>query len=135
MNKINPLYILGLLVIFFLFSVFQLSKAQEEYKEQVSSYEETHALALRLDGIKRVYTQEKVLQSKLDQLIKQLQAKEVELSKKESKKSTVISAMSIDLASLNTLMGKILNGSYEIKEISLQHGSDEKARLRLEIQW
>jgi hypothetical protein len=135
MNKINPLYILGLLVIFFLFSVLQLSKAKEEYKEQVSSYEETRALALRLDGIKSVYTQEKVLQSKLDQLIKQLQAKGVELSKTESKKSTVISAMSIDLANLNTLMGKILNGSYEIKEISLQHSSDEKARLRLEIQW
>jgi biopolymer transport protein ExbB/TolQ len=135
MSKINPLYILGLLVIFFLFSVLQLSKAKEEYKEQANSYQETRELALRLDGIKSVYTQEKVLQSKLDQLIKQLQTKGVELSKTESKKSTVISAMSIDLANLNTLMGKILNGSYQIKEINLQHISDEKARLRLEIQW
>jgi len=135
MNKINPLYILGLLVIFFLFSVFQLSKAKEEYKEQANSYQETRELALRLNGIKSVYTQEKVLQSKLDQLIKQLQAKGVELNKVESKKNTVISAMSIDLANLNTLMGKILNGSYEIKEINLQHISDEKARIRLEIQW
>ncbi|MCD6259471.1 MAG: hypothetical protein J7J31_07700 [Helicobacteraceae bacterium] len=135
MNKINPLYILGLLVIFFLFSVFQLSKAKEEYKEQANSYQETRELALRLNGIKSVYTQEKVLQSKLDQLIKQLQAKGVELNKVESKKNTVISAMSIDLANLNTLMGKILNGSYEIKEINLQRISDEKARIRLEIQW
>ena len=135
MSKINPLYILGLLVIFFLFSVFQLSKAKEEYKEQTSAYQETQQLALRLDGIKSVYSQEKILHSKLDQLIKQLQAKGVELSKIESKKSTVISAMSIDLANLNTLMGKILNGSYQIKEINLQHISDEKARLRLEIQW
>lgn len=135
MNKINPLYILGLLTIFFIFSVVKLSQSKEEFIEQSNTYKDTQALALRLSGIKDVYTEEKKLQHKLSQLVKQIEAKGVEVQKIDTKKSTVVSAMSIDLNNLNAFLGKILNDSYQIREISLQHISDEKARLRLEIQW
>lgn len=125
MNRVNPLYLALLLVVVILLLVFKLSGARTDLAEAKNSVKETTKIATELSDLKKVYIKEmnkKILNSK-------------SLVKTTTKTGITISAKEMDSKELNSLMGKLLNGAYNIKALKIKKISDTKASLYLEIKW
>jgi len=135
MSQVNPLHIGALLVAFLAFLFFTLSGVKAEFNEEKALYQESEKLALELRGLKDVYADKKKTEKSLERLLAQSSLKSASLVIKKEKKSIKIDSKSIDTKALNSLMGKILNGSYNIKELQIKKLSDTKASLEMEILW
>lgn len=135
MNQINPLHVGALLLALLAFVFFTLSEMKLELQEEERLYSQSEKLAVELSGLKEVYADKKKTQNSLERLLAQSSIKSADLVLKKEKKSLYISATSVDAKLLNSLMGKILNGSYKIKELQIKKLSDSKASLEMEILW
>ena len=47
----------------------------------------------------------------------------------------IISSQSMDKVALNSLMSKILNGSYNVRSMKIKRLSDTNVNFSMEIQW
>lgn len=135
MNQINPLHVGALLGAVLLFLLFQLSGVKKELEEEKASYLESEKLAIELSSLKEVYADNKKIQDALERLFAQASLSSAELAIKKEKNSIRVSSKSIDSKALSTLMGKILNSSYNIKELQIKRLSETRASLEMEIQW
>jgi len=135
MNQINPLHIGALLGVLLAFLFFTLSGIKSDLIEEKSLYHESEKLALELSGIKAVYADKKKIQKSLERLLAQSSLKSASLKIKKDKKSIQISSKSMDAKALNSLMSKILNGSYYVSELKIKRVSESKASLKMEIKW
>jgi len=125
MNRVNPFYLALLLVVVILLLVFKLSGARTDLAEAKNSVKETTKMATELSDLKKVYVKEMnlaVFNSK-------------SLVKTTTKTGITIRAKEIDSKELNSIMGKLLNGAYNIKALKIKKISDTKASLYLEIKW
>ncbi len=135
MNQINPLHIGALLVALIAFLLFTLSSAKTEMAEEKTLYETSQKLAIELSSLKDVYADKKKTKRAIERILSQSSLKTAALDVKREKSSVKISSKSIGTQALNTLMGKILNGSYNITEIQIKKLSETKASLKMEIKW
>jgi len=134
MNHVNPLHIGGLLGVIILFLFFQLSGAKAELKEAKSEYKKSEKIAVDLSSLKTVYADKKKSKKALERILSLSSVKQAKLTIKRDKKSIKIASKSVETKVLNSLMGKILNGSYKISYLKIKKLSDTKASLSLEIQ-
>jgi len=135
MNQVNPLHIGALLLAIIAYLLFTLSSIKSELVEEQDAYVISEKVALELRGLKDVYGDTKRSESALSRLLAQPSIKSANLDVKKSKKSWKISTKSIDVKALDSLMGKILNGTYNIKELRIERLSETKASLMMEIVW
>jgi len=135
MNQVNPLHIGALLVALLAFLLFTLKGVNTELAEEKALYLESEKLAVELSALKDVYAQKKHTQKAIERLLSQSSLKSTNLVVKKDKKFIKISSKSMDAQALNSLMGKILNGSYNIKALQINRLSETKASLDMEIQW
>ena len=135
MNQINPLHIGALLVALIAFLLFTLSSVKTEMAEEKTLYETSEKLAVELSSLKDVYADKKKTKRAIDRVLSQSSLKTAALDVKHEKSSVRISSKSIDTKALNALMGKILNGSYNITELKIKKLSETKASLKMEIKW
>lgn len=135
MNQINPLHVGALLVAFIAFLLFTLSSMKTEMTEEKTLYETSEKLAVDLSSLKDVYADKKKTKRAIDRVLSQSSLKTAALDVKHEKSSVRISSKSIDTKALNALMGKILNGSYNITELKIKKLSETKASLKMEIKW
>ncbi len=135
MNQLNPLHIGALFFVVLAYLFFTLSGAKSELAEAKKSYKESEEIALSLSSLKETYADTKKTKNALERVLSQPSLKSANLDVKESKTTTKISAKSMNTATLNSLMGKILNGSYIIKELKIKKLSETSASLEMEIQW
>lgn len=135
MNKINPLYVVAIVVVITLFALFQLQNTKEELTQIKSEYSEVKALSTELVGLKRAYGDSKKSKKALQRILRASLLKRADVKSVFSKSRVKISAPSIDKKSLNYLMSKILNGAYNITALSIEKLSDTKASLNMEIKW
>jgi hypothetical protein len=135
MNKINPLQIGALLIIIILFLLFKLSGLKTELAEVNENYKKSEKLAIDLSSLKSVYANKKKIKSAINRILSQRSLKSANLEIKQEKKFIKISSKSIDTAALNSLMGKVLNGSYNITNLKIKKLSETKASLMMEIKW
>ena len=133
MNQINPLHIGALLGALILFLFFQLSGVQQELKEAKLSYRASEKIAVDLRSLKNVYADKKKSEKALNRILNQSSIKQAKLSIKRDKKSIHITSKSVEAKLLNSLMGKILNGSYKISSLKIKKTGERKASLDLEI--
>ena len=134
MNHVNPLHIGGLLGVIILFLFFQLSGAKSELKEAKSEYKKSEKIAVDLSSLKTVYADKKKSKKALERILSLSSVKQAKLTIKRDKKSIKIASKSVETKVLNSLMGKILNGSYKITYLKIKKLSETKASLSLEIQ-
>ena len=134
MNQINPLHIGALLAVIILFLFFQLSGVKSELKEAKSDYKSSEKLAVDLSSLKSVYADKKKSTKSLERILNQSSIKMAKLTIKRQKKSMKISSKSVSAKLINSLMGKILNGSYNVTKLKIKKLSETKASLDLEIQ-
>ena len=125
MNRINPLYLGAFLVFLLLFLSFKLSSSKSELAETKESYKESFKLSSELSGLKNVYTKKINLSSLKSESVVQ----------KNIKSGVILNSKSMSANELNALMGKVLNGAYNITELKIKRLSPTKVSLHLEIKW
>lgn len=135
MNQVNPLHIGVLLVVIIAFLLFTLKGVKAELLEEKALYQESEKLAVELSSLKSVYANKKKTKKAIDRVLAQSSLRSAGLDVKREKSSIRISSKSVDTEVLNSLMGKILNGSYNITELKIKKLSETKASLRMEIKW
>jgi len=135
MNRINPLHVGALLVVILIFVMLKLSGAKEELKEAKNSYEETFTIATELNGLSEIYADKKDVKKSLTRILKQSSLKSANIDEKFTKSSVVISSERMNKTALNSLMGKILNGSYNVTVLKIKRLSDKHVSLKMEIKW
>lgn len=133
MNQVNPLHIGALLGVVILFLFFQLSSAKEELKVADKEYKLSEKLAVDLSSLKSVYADKKKTKKALERIFSQSSIKQAKLTIKREKKSIKVSTKSAETKVINSLMGKLLNGSYKITSLKIKKLSETRASLSLEI--
>jgi len=135
MNRINPLYIVVLLVLILLFSMFKLNNAKDDLKEVKKSYEIVNNLSTKLKDLKGAYSDKKKIEKSLKNILSNKILKNSSLEYTFKKSSLKIYTKKMDINSLNFLMSKILNNNYNINILQIKSLSDTKASLKMEIKW
>jgi biopolymer transport protein ExbB/TolQ len=135
MNKINPLYLIALFLVFLGLSLYKLSQAKSEFKEAQESFNSNYELAHDLQALRSVYEQKEQQQRALDLLLQHATLKEANMQKEQKKSSWHVSSSSINQKALDFFLGKVLNASYPIKSYVIEKIDDEKAKIDMEIQW
>jgi hypothetical protein len=120
MNQVNPLHIGALLGVVILFLFFQLSSAKEELKVADREYKSSEKLAVDLSSLKSVYADKKKTKKALERIFAQSLIKQAKLTIQREKKSIKVSSKSVQTKVINLLMGKLLNGSYNIKSLKIK---------------
>ena len=135
MSRINPLYIVALLLLVLIFMFAQLSSVKDELVEVKNEYKEVSGIASELVGLKRIYGDAKKSKKMLQRVLRSSSLKSANIVQK-SKKSTInLSAESISKSALNFLMGKILNGTYNITSFKMRKLSETNVSFEMEIKW
>lgn len=135
MNQVNPLHIGALFLVILAYLFFLLNGAKVELQEAKQSYYESETLAVNLRALKDNYANTNHAKSALQRVLSQRALKGAALEIKSTKKSTKIASKSIDTAALNALMGKVLNGSYNITALKIKKLSETNAAFDMEIKW
>ena len=135
MNRINPLHIGALLFVVLLFSIFKLSGAKSDLSEIKIDYKETQILATKLSGLKATYGNKKSVKKSLSRVLNLSSLRSANIAQKSHKSSVILSSASMDKNALNSLMGKLLNGAYQINSFKIKKLSDSKVSFEMEIKW
>jgi len=135
MNRINPLHIGALLIVVFAFFIFKLGKAKEELHHVNILYKETLTLSTHLVGLRDVYRDKNAIKKSINRILYQPSLRSAKVVKKITSTGLKISSESMDKRALNSLMGRILNGSYNITLLKIKRLSDKSASLKMEIKW
>ena len=135
MNRINPVHIGILLLVILMFAFFKLGGAKVDYSEQKESYKETMQLANELSGLKKVYSAKVQSKKSIQKILRHSYLRSAEISKNIKKSHIIIASKSIDIKALNFLMGKLLNGTYQISSMKIKRLSDAKVSFDMEIKW
>jgi len=125
MNRINPIHITILLVSILLISFFVLESKKDELSQIKQSYKESLKLSTELVQLKKVYRQKLRLPSSISSLVTQ----------KKIKNGVAISSKKMKIKTLNSLMGKVLNGAYRITQLNIKRLNDTQVSFYMEIQW
>ena len=135
MNRINPLHIAGLLIVILIFFMIKLSSAKDELTHTKELYQETLSLSIQLNGLKEVYSDKSKIRKSLNILLRNQALTSSNIKQNISTSSMLLSSESMDKTALNFLMGKLLNGSYNIFSLKIKRLSEKHASLEVEIKW
>jgi len=135
MNRINPLYIGVTLIVLISFISYKLNVVTDEYNEAKIEYKKTLALANELKSLENVYGDKKRIKKSLEKILNHSSLRGSEINKDFTKSTLKIDSKSINIKALNFLMGKLLNGTYQIRSMKIKKLSDLRVSLELEIKW
>jgi len=135
MNNINPLHIGALLIVTLIFSLFELHGTKNRLEDAKQEYRSVEKIAIEVNSIKKVYADKNKIRNSISRILKQPLLKPAQLNIKRSKESIKIESKSINSIALNSLIGKVLNGSFNITELKIKKIDKENASLKMEIKW
>ena len=135
MNRIHPLYIGITLLTILLLVFFKLSSLRNELKELKISYKETLHISQELSELKKIYAHNTKTRSSLSRILAQHSLKSAHITIQENKNTLMIYSKKMEAIALNSLMSKILNGTYQISQLSIQKIDKTHVSLTMEIKW
>jgi hypothetical protein len=135
MNKVNPLHIGALLLTVLIFLFFKLGTLKEQLDESKLTYKESKQIANKLSALEEIYGDQKQINTSIQRVLRQPSLKPVKIVVLPSKESMKISAKAINANELNSLMGKVLNGNYNVSRLEIIKTDANKASLEMEIKW
>ena len=135
MNRINPLTIGALLLVLLLVLFVKLSGLKSELKEITQSYKASEVLAQDLAALKNIYKNKKKTKTALYRILSQGSLKATKIKKEETKNGVKLSASKMNSKALNSLMSKILNGSYRISSLNIKRLNATQVSFSMEIKW
>ena len=135
MNRINPIHIAILLIVVLGFFVVNLGSAKEALSQTKALYQETLQLSTQLKGLSDVYSDKNGVKKSLNKILKHKSLSSCDIKKKTTNSGMIISSANMNKTALNFLVGKLLNGSYNIYSFKIKRLSDDKASFKMEIKW
>jgi len=135
MNRINPLHIIILSIVFFVFLTFKLNHAKDELNEVKKSLQTTSKLAVKVDSFKKSYNDKNKIIKEINSILRHHILKSTSIKKEIKNSKITLTSDSINKSALNYLMGKLLNKSFNITKLSIKKVNDVKANLKVEIKW
>lgn len=135
MNKINPLYIGILLIGILFFLVIQLGSAKSDLHDVKNEYKETKEMVSKLRALKNTYGKKEKIKKSLKRVLNLSSLKSADIKQVNMKNGISFSSSSMSKKALDALMGKLLNGSYNIEKFKIKKLNDEKVSFEMEIKW
>lgn len=135
MNRIDPIHIVVLLTIILFVVIYNLDVSKSELEENKKSFKTTQAVATKLVSLKDVYANQTSIRQSLKRVLNDASIRSAGIDTKFKSTSLTIDADSIDLKTLNLLLGKLLNASYIVDSMKVKRISNTKADLQMEIIW
>lgn len=135
MNRINPIHVGILLVVILAFLAMKLASVKSELIDAKSEYKKTEHIASKLSGLKKAYGEKTEVIKSIKKVLLLAQLKSANIEQKMKKSSMLISSTSMEKNALNTLMGKILNGAYNISSLKIKKLSENSVSFEMEIKW
>jgi len=135
MNRINPLHIALFLFVLLAFFSFQLSEAKSELSDIKELSLKTQSLATQVSGLKAVYANKNMVKKALSRVLSHSFLRESNIIKRITQKGIKLSSLSMDAKALNFLIGKILNGSFNITSLQIKKLSEKRVSLEMEVRW
>ena len=135
MSRINPFYIVAMLLFILVFAFFKLSTLKEELSEVKSEYSTISALSSELVGLKKAYASSQKSKKSLQRILRNSALKNANIKQKNSKNAIKLSSDKMQKRALNTLLGKVLNATYNITSFKIRKLSDTHVSFEMEIKW
>ncbi len=135
MNRINPIHIFILIVVLFGFFTFKLNQTKEELRNIKNEYKKTLDVAIQIDAFKKSYKNKAQIKKKINQILKSRTLRKVNIIKEIKNSKIILKSKEMDIASLNYLMGKVLNSTFIVSKLSIKKINNKKATFMMEIQW
>jgi hypothetical protein len=133
MKKINPLYIVVLLIMLFIFVEYNLHRSKQELEQNFQLFQKNKQLAVKLDALREGYSSKHI--AEFLHILRSDRFKDAKFKIKREGNSLRIVSKNISLDDLNYLFSKILNGNFPIFSFRLTRLSAEKASMVLELKW
>lgn len=135
MKHINPLHLVVLFIVVFLFMLLKLGEAKTEFLQTQDTYNETVELIAKLDSLKEIYTDKDGVKKSLGIVLNQPTLKAANIKQILGSSGITLSASKMDQIALNSLMSKIYNGSYKVHLLEIKKINDAEVSLTMEIRW
>lgn len=135
MNRINPLFIIALLFIIFVFSLLQVNTVKEEFLESKALYAQTLELSSKLESLGAIYSDKKTVKKSLSRILRQRTLGSANIKQTVSSSKILLSSSKMDKIALNSLMSKIVNGSYNLTSLEIKKLKDGYVSFKMSISW
>lgn len=128
MKRINPIYILALIVTFFILSFSLLSDKKDEYQELNKQFLSLNEKAKNFKEYNQNWFNEKRVQKKIDTIVKSSSFRKEKILKTQNKNSVRVKIESDNPKVLNKFLNRVLNEKFRFKKLEIQ-----KRTISLEI--
>lgn len=131
--KVNPLLVLGILLIVLLIAVVKTSGKNQQLHQTNTDLYELKSRAIQLDALKQSWENRGNAMKKIDAILQHSSLKGVNIEKKQKKEAYSLHIPLIDKKGLDHLTGKLFNETLIIKSFDLTRLDDVNASLDVEI--
>jgi hypothetical protein len=119
MNRLNPLYIVGLFLTLLFISFFSLSNEKKSYFEKIDQVNQLQQKAQEYKYLTSYWKNEAFVNKTIDEIIKNSMFKNEQITKTASKDSVILKLESSNPQVLDSFLNRVLNKQLVIKKLEL----------------
>ena len=119
MNRLNPLYIVGLFLTLLFISFFSLSNEKKSYFEKIDQVNQLQQKAQEYKYLTSYWKNEVFVNKTIDEIMKNSMFKNEQITKTASKDSVILKLESSNPQVLDSFLNRVLNKQLVIKKLEL----------------
>ncbi|PLY08329.1 MAG: hypothetical protein C0625_01720 [Arcobacter sp.] len=123
MNKLNPAYLLGLIVIIFIISSVSVSNQKEKYKNSIQAYESMKIKSKNFKEYKQTWFNKSEVRKKIDSIVRNSTFRKEKILKVEQSNIIKLKIESRNPRVLNKFLNRVLNEKIILKKLDVQKRS------------
>ena len=131
--KINPLYIGLLLLITFVFTIYQLNVSKAQLHDSKKSLVKIEGMAEEIDALKRAWDSPKVSENAINRILRAPQLKSANIQKSKKRGRMVLFSKKAGLKATNYFFVKLFNGAFILEKFEVKRLDDESVSFDVEI--
>ncbi len=120
MNKLNPIYILALIITLFIVSLSMLNSKKEQFHRLDKEAKTLSVKAKDFRDYKKTWFNEKTILKRLNRILKSSTFKKENILKTQNKNSIKVKIESNDPRVLNKFLSRVLNEKFVFKKLDIQ---------------
>ncbi len=132
MKRLNPLYLLLLSAVVAVFAIYSALEEEKRFEELQSQYRYKQDMALKLRALKNAYSPKRKVE--LLRLLRSSSVSKSGVKYVDTKERLNISGKNIDVKTADSILAKVLNGTFIVKRF-LVHRQNDGVDLDMEIAW
>jgi len=131
--KINPLYVGLLLIMGFIFSIYQLAESKSQLRESKNALLKIEAMAEEIDALKRAWDNPKTTINAINRILKAPQLKSANIQKIKKRGHIILQSKKADLKATNYFFVKLFNGAFILEKFEVKRLDDQTVSFSVEI--